>query len=348
MGGMFESTPVDRPAVEAAVREHWGLDLGDVLRASQNHTFSATHPATGARFAVRVVPDPDGAHHARVATEADVVAWLAGAGGLAGACAPVPPTTASAGAAAAASAAVRAGPYTIVVLPWAPGAMVDYVGLRWATDEGVVRACGAWLARLHAASRELSAAHPALAARVRRWDATFGGLMAGAPLHPDDAAEQAAAAAAPSGTTARFVVLHGDFNVGNFHAVEEGEGGRPQLHVFDWDQLVRGWPELDLAYAGAMVAMLAEGGMPLGGDPVPGADTAAYLRSLVGGYESVAGPGAIDGARLARMLQLRKAFYARFTAAAVADPATPDAVRAAMGYNAAWLAKAPPQTDGWV
>ena len=354
---LFESLPVDRAVVSTALRAHWGLELGALLRASQNHTFAAARPATGAQFAVRVVPDPHARHHARVAAEAAFVSWLAGPGALAGACAPMPPSLPPA-AAAAASPALRVGPYTLVVMPWAPGAMLDYAALRWATDAAVVEQCGAWLARLHAASRAFSAAHPAASAAMRRWDELHGGVMTGAPLHPDDAAAQAAACAAPSGTSHSFLILHADLNVGNFHVEEEeaaaaaggcgGGGGGLRLHVFDWDQCARGWAELDLAHAAGMVAMLQEGGMPPGGAPVPAADVGAYLRGLVRGYEAVAGAGAIDAARLDRLLQLRKLFFARFTQRALEDAATPEPVRAAMAYNAAWLARAPPRVEGWV
>ena len=65
--------------------------------------------------------------------------------------------------------------------------------------------------------------------------------------------------------------------------------------------------------------MLAEAGAPCSGTPVPQADPAAFEAWLVEGYEEVAGAGAVDRSRLARMLALRRRFYGRFASRALEE-----------------------------
>lgn len=191
---LFDKFPVDRDEVAKAVEAHWGLTLGDVLKASQNHTFSATGPDRR-RFAVRATPDPDGSKHPRIQRELAFVRYLSERG-LAGVCGPVP--TASSG-----ELSVRTpGNATVCVCPWAEGSPVDFAAYRWMTDAEVIRAWGAWLARLHAASRDFAREHPGDAAAVQGWQDIHEGIMRGASVHPDDAA----AAENPE----KFGVLHGD------------------------------------------------------------------------------------------------------------------------------------------
>jgi Ser/Thr protein kinase RdoA (MazF antagonist) len=324
---LFETLPVDVDAVSALVLTHWGLTLGERLKASQNHTFAASDTASGARFAVRVTPDPSGRHAARIADELTFVSFLATLP-LAGVCAPVPPRDAAA--AGVEGAAVRAGELTLCVVRWAEGAPLDFMAYRWMLDDDVVHAWGAWLARLHAASRAFAVAHPSVAARLQRWDETHSALLAGTPVHADDAAA--------AGDPSRFGVLHGDLNVSNFFLVE---GAPPTLSVFDWDQACRGWFEYDIAHTMLTSVMLAEGGSLPAGDPVPQADAASFERRVVAGYESVAGAGAVDRPRLSRMLALKKRFYATFCARAAVEGA-PDDMAWFIAYVNRWMEKAPP------
>lgn len=342
---LFESLPVDEGAVAAAVAARWGLTLGARLKASQNTTWAA-HDARGAKFAVRATPDPTGEHARRVADEVALTRWLVKHGGLAGrVCAPVWPAAAAAGddcaaAAAAADGVVTAAGAVLCVYEWAPGAPVDFVAYGWMTDRRVAVAWGAWLAAAHAAGRAFSAAHPEASRRVRRWDALHGGLMAGVPLHAADADAQDAGEASPSGTAAAYILTHGDPNVSNFHLVEEGgSGSGVHLCMFDWDQAQRAWPEYDVAQAALAARMLQEGGSLLAGDPVPAADHARLLGWLVEGYEGVAGPGALDAPRLARMCALRRAFYARFAAQAAAEGGTPPEMAPFLDYVRRWMAR---------
>ncbi len=65
---LFETTPIDQEQVRKLANEHWGVELGEVLKVSQNHTF-LTHKGTD-KFVLRVTPDP---HNKRVSsTELEV------------------------------------------------------------------------------------------------------------------------------------------------------------------------------------------------------------------------------------------------------------------------------------
>ena len=328
---LFEKLPVSRDDVAAAVAECWGLELGAALKESQNTTYAATRGAE--RFAVRASPDPRNERHARILDELAFVSYVART--VPGVCAPEPPTGAEDGA-----LAVRRGDVTLCVSRWAEGAPVDFASFRWLTDADVVAAWGAWLARLHAASREFQAAHADVARRMPAWDEVHERTLAGSPLHPDDVAAMT--------DPARFGLLHGDANLSNFHVVEAPEegGGAPSLCVFDWDQAQRGWWEADLAQAALTCTMLHEGGaLPAGAEPVPQADAAAvaaFHENLIAGYESVAGAGAVDRARFARMRALRKRLYALFCARATQEGSTDD-MGWFISYVQQWMAKAPPE-----
>jgi Ser/Thr protein kinase RdoA (MazF antagonist) len=320
---LFEALPVARDAVADAARAQYGLELQEQLKASQNTTFAAVHPGTGRRYALRATADADGAKHARICAELALVAHLAAAGEPA-VCAPLPPLCA------------RQGGLTMCAVAWAEGAPLDFGEMRWLTDGALVRAWGATLACLHAGARAFAAAQPAAAAALPRWDALHGGLMAGVEVHPEDAAAEC--------DPARFGILHGDLNVSNFFVVEAPAPGDapPALRVFDWDQAQRGWWEYDLAQAALAALMLAEGGALPGGEPEPRADVEAFLAQLVAGYEAVAGAGAVHGARLRRMLALRKAFYARFCKQAAAEGGAPPDMAWFVDYVNRWMARAPP------
>lgn len=75
--------------------------------------------------------------------------------------------------------------------------------------------------------------------------------------------------------------------------------------------------------AAVFAHMLAEAGAPVSGTPVPQADPAAFEAWLVEGYEAVAGAGAVDRARLDRMVAMRREFYDRFARRAL-DEGVPE------------------------
>jgi len=338
---LFETTPVAEEAVAAVLARHWpGITIVRLLKASQNHTYEAHRAATGERFAVRATPDPAGAELRRIQDELTLVRYLDTVARLDGVCGPVPPATNPAPADGGGCAVHESG-LTVCVSRWAAtGAAPDFAAYQWLGDAQLIRTWGAWLARLHAATRAYAAdpAYAAAAARLQRWDQVHDGTTADGA---DEllTAEDRAAEADP----ARFGVLHGDCNISNIfyeppapEAATSAAAARGRLWVFDWDQAQRGWFELDLAQTSLTATMLAEGGAVPDGRPVPEADPAAFQRWLLEGYEEVAGAGAVDRARFARMLALRKRFYGAFARRARAEGDLPPGMAGFLDYVERW------------
>ena len=321
---LFEQLPVDRDAVAAAAKEHYGLVLGDRVKESQNTTFKAAN-AEGVAYAVRATRDDEhGTKHRRVSDEMAFVDFFVQRGEDC-VCAPLhPPVT---------RVQLPSLPaFTLCAIRWADGEPVDFASMKWATDAATIRCWGATLARLHQGGREFELAHPDIAARMQRWDEVHCAIMAGVALHPDDAA----AIDHPSA----YGCIHGDLNLSNFHIVH-GPDGPTALRVFDWDQTQRGWWEYDLAQAAITTLMLTEGGALPTGDPVPGVSVEHFLEHLVAGYEA-AGHGKVHMERLMRMLALRKLFYYKFCKQAAIEGNIPADMGWFIDYINRWMEKHPP------
>lgn len=256
--------PVKVDEVSDIVRDFWGITVSKLIKGSQNSTFAAADEETGRKYAVRVTPDVANKHYGRICDEMTFVEFLHNVYKLPGVCAPVRPskvvceptpedasstaTEAQTGKKIQTStvgrphhpAVVCHGHFIIVVFEWAHGKPVDFGSYRWMLDESLVRAWGSWLATLHAGSRSFMAECPVVAKRMRNWDQVHEAILAGAALHPSDAA----AAQNPE----EFGVLHGDCNVSNFFVLEGEQGGAKdiQMSVFDWDQVQLGWWEFDV------------------------------------------------------------------------------------------------------
>lgn len=99
----------------------------------------------------------------------------------------------------------------------------------------------------------------------------------------------------------------------------------PKLSVFDFDQVLWGWIEWDMAQSMLVAYMLAEGSSMLAGDPVPEAQVQLFTSLFEAGYKKIAGPEAVDRARLDHMVGLRKLFCRRFCVRAKSEgPIPPD------------------------
>lgn len=317
---LFEKTiTVDLEEVKAAVKQHWGLDVGDLIKASQNHTFKASNPDTGALFAIRVTPDPTTKHNTRINNEVKFVRFLAGFSDLNHVCAPVATTEGE--------YVLRRGDLVIVVFEWAKGSVLDFLSYRWMTDKEVVVAWGKWLATLHEASRKFSQEHPDTAKAIQKWDQMHNGILAGSEIHPDDEAVV--------GDAQHWGVLHGDLNCSNFYFMDDEK----TLSVYDWDQVQQGWYLWDVAQSELTAYMLAEAGSVIDGSPVPEADPVSFEAWIVEGYESVAGVGSVDRARLARMVNLRKSFYERFCRQAQQEGDIPKDMEHFIQYVVNWFDK---------
>jgi Ser/Thr protein kinase RdoA (MazF antagonist) len=336
---LFHVMKASRDDVAAIVSDRWGLELGAELKASQNVTYEASDASTGRKFVVRVTPDDEeGRNASRVADELFFVAYAARHMGDGEVAAPVAPRAGSdvpfdaESDTGGARLLVRARNVLVSVFDFARGAMLPYLEYRWMTDKSVVHATGAWLGNFHAVSRRFGAAYPTIATRMQRWDEMHSGVLKDAPVAPADAAVE--------GDSAHWGVLHGDVNPSNYF-VFETEGAPPRMSMFDWDQAQRGWYLWDLAQPIFGVLMLAEAGSVVDTSPVPEADLAAYQDEIVAGYESVAGVGSVDRARLARMLALRKYFYGVFCRRALAEGGVPPAIATFLEYIVKWQDRMP-------
>lgn len=310
---------VDEAVVRLLLRANWGLILGNSIKKSQNCTFAASNDS-GLRFVARVTPDADGEQRARIADEVEFVSYAATC--VSAVVAPVKTVSGQ--------LYLCEQGLVIVVSPWAKGEPVDFMALQWFLDAPFAHTWGATFAALHATARTFAAKHPIIVARIRRYDALHDGVLASAAIDPLDAAVMSDPAA--------FSIIHGDFNVSNFFYGPSG------ISVFDWDQLQLGWWEWDLAQPLIGALMLQEAGIPVAGTPVPQATAAAmseFTARLVEGYESVAGPGSIDRQRLARMLTLRKTFYASFCRRAVDEGDIPADMAPFIQWVVKWVDTSP-------
>lgn len=72
---LFESKPIDEPAVKELVKQNWELELGACLKAFQNHVFLA-QGKDETKFIVRVVPDLDGKKQSDIDLEVSLLDYL--------------------------------------------------------------------------------------------------------------------------------------------------------------------------------------------------------------------------------------------------------------------------------
>jgi Ser/Thr protein kinase RdoA (MazF antagonist) len=322
---LFNKTiEISRDQVTNALKQHWDLQLGDLIKASQNHTFRASaDEAEGARkFSVRVTPDADGVQEDRIRQEVAFVSFLAEEESLVDTiCAPIATLNGD--------LMVRDGDLIIVVFSWARGDPIDFMAYRWMKDERLVHEWGRWLALFHQASRRFSAQHPDIAAKVQKWDEVHDGIMKGSILNDADILVMS--------DSEHFGVIHGDLNLSNFFY----DDSTHSLCVYDWDQTQSGWFMWDMAQSMITVNMLAEAGSVIDGSPVADADPAKFEAWMVAGYESVAGEGSVNRTRLRRMLLLRKSFYERFCRRAVEEGDVPKDMDHFIRYVVTWFDKHP-------
>jgi hypothetical protein len=74
---LFETTiEVDHKLVAEILLKNWGLKLGKILKASQNHTFEAFSDDEKNKYAVRVTPDAKKEHLQRITDEMAFVNFM--------------------------------------------------------------------------------------------------------------------------------------------------------------------------------------------------------------------------------------------------------------------------------
>eukprot|EP00762_Andalucia_godoyi_P007483 ANDGO_07827.mRNA.1 hypothetical protein DICPUDRAFT_155334 len=295
---LFETIPVDADKVRQIVLEHWSLELGACVKASQNHTFTATSTADSGKYIVRVTPDPKNTRCLSIQVELAFLEYLAKHGLT------VCPAVATRS--APSQEFLRVDSLSICVFPFAKGSAVNYLEWRWMTEKSHVVALGRWIAQLHRLSKQFAVDHPDIAGKAREYSEIHDSILAEAPIDAKDLATKT--------DPDVYGLLHGDVNPSNYFF-----DVREQIpYVFDWDQVARGWFLYDLAQPIWGVVMLVGAGNPFDRSPVPQANVAQYTEWIVEGYESAFGQH-VDTAALQRMVRLRRELYSRFCRRAVLE-----------------------------
>lgn len=246
---LFSKFYSDPNEINTIVLQEWGLVLGPRLKVSQNHTFSAHNLQTQEKYVVRVTHVPDGEKNnskpgrnsmeQKIADELFFVFFVSKKG-LEGVCTPVTRISNE-----TTTLCVPSNLYIyfdnliICVFDWAKGDPVDFMALKWLTDDKIVYAQGRWLAALHKITMDFSTEYYAIALRMRRWNELHSGVLKGVKISDED---KFALGARPH--TSNVGVIHGDLNVSNFFlhpsdefGINEQSSDSMKLSVFDWDQV---------------------------------------------------------------------------------------------------------------
>ncbi|CAF2088569.1 unnamed protein product [Rotaria magnacalcarata] len=287
---LFETIPVDVEQVRQLARDHWGVEVGECIKTSQNHTFLA-NKATTERFVLRVTPDPENKRFDCTELEVALLEYLHE--NKLSVCTAVKSSV-------TASAIVRIDSLILCLFTFATGEPVVFTDWIWMTNREIVVGLGCWLARLHKLTRRFCQEQPALAARARHWTTLHEGVLSGVEVDERDSKT----AADPF----YFGVIHGDVNPSNYYW--DSTLGMPCM--FDWDQLQQSWFLYDLSAPIFGVISLERYGSPIDRSIVPQANSKLYTTWLLEGYESEEGVVAVDRDALQRMVLIRRELYKRF------------------------------------
>lgn len=294
---LFQTIPVDIEQVRQLALHHWGVEVGECLKVSQNHTFLA-NKGTTERFVLRVTPDPENKRFESTELEMALLEYLHD--NNLPVCRPIQSSI-------VASAVVHSSPLILCLFTFATGVPVVYTDWTWMTDREIVIGLGRWFARLHRLSRRFVQEQPALAARARHWTTLHEGILAEVPVDERDSKT--------ASDPAYFGVIHGDVNPSNYY----WDSAVVMPCMFDWDQLQQSWFLYDLSAPIWGVISLERAGSPIDRSPVPQANSELYTNWLLEGYESDGEGVAVDRAALQRMVLIRRELYRRFCRRAVLE-----------------------------
>jgi len=300
---LFENVPIDNEQVGRLAKEHWRVDVGPVIKVSQNHTFHASRCANGvtARFILRVTPDPGNDRYRATVLEMALLKYLSV--NRLPACRAVASSVTS-------EDAVRCGMLILCLFTYATGEPVTFTDWTWMTSRPMVIGLGRWFARLHELTRRFSRDHPELVDDARHWTTLHDGVLAEVPVDPADAAAET--------DPARFGIIHGDVNPSNYFW--DTALGMPCM--FDWDQVQRSWFLYDLSAPVWCTVSLERAGSPIDRSKVPEANSQQFTDWLVEGYESDGERVPVDRRALSRMVTIRRELYKRFCQKAVLELAS--------------------------
>jgi Ser/Thr protein kinase RdoA (MazF antagonist) len=294
---LFETIPVDIDQVRQLAHDHWGVEVRECLKASQNHTFLA-NKGTTERFALRVTPDPDNKRLDSTELEVALLDYLDE--NKLPVCRAIKSSVTS-------SAVVHSGSLILCLFTFATGEPIVFTDWTWMMNREIVVGLGRWFARLHKLSRRFVQEQPTLAARARHWTTLHDGVLAGVQVDERDSKTVS--------DPAYFGVIHGDVNPSNYY----WDAAVKMPCMFDWDQLQRSWFLYDLSASVWTVVMLKRAGSPIDRSAVPQANSVLYTTWLLEGYESEGEGVVVDRAALQRMVMIRRELYRIFCRRAVLE-----------------------------
>ncbi|CAF0961206.1 unnamed protein product [Adineta steineri] len=295
---LFETIPIDTDQVRQLARDHWNVELGECLKASQNHTFLATKKDTTERFVVRVTPDPDNKRTDCVELEVTLLEYLYE--NQLPVCRAVQSSITS-------SRFVRNDSLTICLFTYATGDPIVFTDWIWMTNREMVVGLGHWFARLHKLTRRFVQEQPVLAGHARHWTTLHSGVLAGVEVDERDKKT----ASDPN----YFGIIHGDVNPSNYF----WDSTLKMPSMFDWDQLQQSWFLYDLSAPIWCTVMLERAGSPIDRTAVPQANSELFTKWLLEGYESDEEGTVVDREALRRMVIIRRELYSRFCRQAVLE-----------------------------
>eukprot|EP01133_Synstelium_polycarpum_P015044 gene15044-17798_t len=283
---------VDKEKLTLAAKEHWNVDLGACVKASQNHTFLTTRGEE--KYVLRVTPDPENKRLESTELEVDLLEYLHD--NKLPVCPPIRSSVTN-------KSVVQHDAMILCLFTFATGDPVVYTDWKW-MQRDIVVGLGRWFGLLHKLTRQYAADRPEMASRARLWTTLHDGILATVPVDTRDIET--------ASNPMHFTVIHGDVNPSNYFW--DASLGMPSM--FDWDQLQKSWLLYDLSAPIWGVVSLERAGSPIDRSPCPQANSTQYTQWLLEGYEPTLGE-TVDRDALQRMVLIRRQLYIRFCRAAI-------------------------------
>ncbi|EGC32666.1 hypothetical protein DICPUDRAFT_155334 [Dictyostelium purpureum] len=286
---LFETIKIDKEKIKNIVKDNWDLDLGDCIKESQNHTFSAERGND--KFIVRVTPDPKKQRIECTELETSLLQYLSNDISV------CPSVENKDG-----KLMLVVDDLIICVFKYAKGDPVNYVEWKW-LNKNVVNDLGTWFGKLHKLTRQFSKEYPEISSKARHWTTLHDSILKDVPV--DERDNQT------SKDPNKFTIIHGDVNPSNYFW-SESEG----ICMFDWDQTQLSWLLYDLSAPIFGVWVLEKKGSPIDGKILPEFNSQQYTDYLLETYEPIFGEK-VCRESLSRMVDIRKQLYVRFCRAAI-------------------------------
>jgi len=296
---LFETISVDIETLRPLIQEHWGVEIGEALKLSQNHTYMAKKTDTDEKLILRITPDPQRIRRDSTDLEVKFLEYLYEK--KLPVCVPLKSKISG-------ERMVVINDNILCMFTYATG--VCYNEWRWLAKEVVV-GLGQWFGLLHQHSQQFAKEHPDLAAKGRHWRTLHDGLLSDTVIDDRDSAL--------TSDTQHFGLIHGDVNPSNYF----WDAGLGMPCMYDWDQMQSSWFLYDLSASIWGVYVIEKRGDE--GKPIPAANVENNTNWLLEGYESIL-KTKVDRDALQRMFLIRRELYLKFCSRAlneVEDKTTP-------------------------